>query len=265
VLAQFGVDRGTAQRLEGGQGGTWAVGDVVLKPVADAAEAEWTGAVLSELPERGFRLSRPVRSRAGGWTARGWTGWRRVEGVHDVASRWGDVVAVGQAFHEVLRELPRPEFLDARDNIWVEGDRAAWADEPPAVLHPVLAPLADQLAVFRTPSSEPDQVVHGDLTSNVLFADPLAPAIIDLTPYWRPVGFASAVVVADAIAWHGAGSGLTSLLSTGHDPRSMLARAGLFRLVTSDRAAAGRGRDASRYLREHAEATSRILDAIRAM
>jgi hypothetical protein len=38
----------------------------------------------------------------------------------------------------------------------------------------------------------------------VLFHDGLPPAIIDFTPYWRPVGYASAIVVADALVWEGA-------------------------------------------------------------
>jgi hypothetical protein len=44
----------------------------------------------------------------------------------------------------------------------------------------------------------------------------------------------------------------------------MLARAGLFRLITSDRAAR-RQVDAAAYLLENVEAHSRILEAIRAM
>jgi hypothetical protein len=47
-------------------------------------------------------------------------------------------------------------------------------------------------------------LIHGDLTGNVLFHDELPPAIIDFTPYWRPLEFQSAVVVADALVWEGA-------------------------------------------------------------
>ena len=265
VLAEFGVEPGLLQRLEGGQGRTWVVGDLVVKPVGDVAEAEWVGAVLRDLPERGFRLSRPVQSRSGRWTVAGWSAWSRVDGHHDVSTRWGDVLAAGEALHDALREVPRPVFMDARDNIWVEGERAAWDDDAPRVIHRSLVPLAEQLAAFRTPPRAPDQIVHGDLTGNVLFAEGLAPAIIDFTPYWRPVGFASAVVVADAIAWHGATSALADALSDADEPRSMLARAALFRLITSDRAALGLGDSAAAYLQENLAAHSRILDAIRTM
>ena len=50
--------------------------------------------------------------------------------------------------------------------------------------------------------------MHGDLTGNVLFARGLPPAVIDFSPYWRPVGFASAVVVGDALLWEGADESL---------------------------------------------------------
>ena len=265
VLAEFGAEPGVLQRLDGGQGRTWIAGDLVLKPVGDVAEAEWVGAVLRDLPEHGFRLSRPVPSRDGRWAVAGWSAWSRVDGHHDLATRWGDVLAAGEALHIALRGVSRPDFLDSRDNIWVDGERAAWDDDAPRVLHPSLAPLAEQLAAFRKPHRAPEQIVHGDLTGNVLFAEGLAPAIIDFTPYWRPVGFASAVVVADAIAWHGATSALADALPDVDEPRSMLARAALCRLITSDRAALGLGDSAAAYLQENLAAHSRILDAIRTM
>lgn len=265
VLAEFGAEQGFLQRLDGGQGRTWVVGDLVLKPVGDVAEAEWVGAVLHDLPERGFRLSRPVQSRGGRWAVAGWSAWSRVDGSHDVSPRWTEVLAAGKALHDALREVPRPDFLDARGNIWVDGERAAWEDDAPRVIHKSLAPLAEQLAAFRRPNRAPEHIVHGDLTGNVLFAETLAPAIIDFTPYWRPVSFASAVVVVDAIAWHGATAVLADALPDTDEPRSMLARAALFRLITSDRAALGQGDNATAYLHENLAAHSRILETIRAL
>lgn len=48
------------------------------------------------------------------------------------------------------------------------------------------------------PVCGPSQLVHGDLSGNVLFAEGLAPAIIDFSPYWRPTSYADAIVVIDA-------------------------------------------------------------------
>ena len=47
----------------------------------------------------------------------------------------------------------------------------------------------------------PNQIVHGDLHGNVLFAGDAAPAVVDLTPYWRPGGWAIGVLAVDAVAW----------------------------------------------------------------
>ena len=188
-------------------------------------------------------MSRPVLSTAGTWTADGWSAWQRVDGSHDFSTRWPAVIAAGNAFHEALGEVARPSFLDDRQDVWSVGDRAAWDEQPLVVLHAELEPLVEQILGFVSPSGLPSQVIHGDLTGNVLFADSHDPAIIDFVPYWRPVEFATAIVIADAIAWHQAGPGLTRLLPSVEDPRSMLARASIYRLVTADRAAAERVAD----------------------
>jgi len=36
-----------------------------------------------------------------------------------------------------------------------------------------------------------------------MFAPGQPPTIIDWAPYWRPTGYANAIVVADAACWHG--------------------------------------------------------------
>jgi hypothetical protein len=76
--------------------------------------------------------------------------------------------------------------------------------------------------------SEPSGLIHGDLTGNVLFDDELPPAIIDFTPYWRPLEFQSAIVVADALVWEGAPPELADAVA----PQYLL-RALIYRGVTS--------------------------------
>ena len=61
------------------------------------------------------------------------------------------------------------------------------------------ASIVHQLAEARRPVSERSQLIHGDLTANVLFAPSLPPLIIDLSPYWRAARYASAIVIADAL------------------------------------------------------------------
>lgn len=266
ALAAFGLREALLPfRLPGGQGVAWRAGDVVLKPTADIQEAEWSGSVLSRLREVGFRVSRPIRSSVGTWTAAGWSAWSWVEGRHDFSDRWSDVLTAGAAFHAALRDVERPSFLDVREGVWSVGDLAAWGDDSPIVIHDEFGPALEELLALRSPSRLPSQVIHGDLTGNVLFADPAAPAIIDFVPYWRPADFALAIVVADAVAWHHAAPELARALPSAEDPRSMLARAAIYRLITSDRAAAEfLGADPT-YVKNNVEAHDRILRVLRTM
>jgi hypothetical protein len=77
----------------------------------------------------------------------------------------------------------------------------------------------------------PAQLVHGDLAGNVLFHPELPPLVIDLSPYWRPPAFASAVVVVDALVWLGADEDLVKPLLEDEGFPQLLLRALLFRAV----------------------------------
>lgn len=105
-------------------------------------------------------------------------------------------------------------------NPWEVGDRVAWGEHDYDGLGELLA--------LREPVDDPPQLIHGDLTGNVLFHPTLPPAIIDFAPYWHPPEFASAVVVADAICWEDAPPELARVL----DPQYLL-RALIYRAVTS--------------------------------
>ena len=75
------------------------------------------------------------------------------------------------------------------------------------------------------------QLVHGDLTGNVLFEDGRPPAVVDFSPYWRPTGFASAIVVGDALLWEGADASLLDAVAQVEDFPQLLVRALIFRAV----------------------------------
>ncbi len=262
VLRAFGLRRAAAHPLPGGQGRAWAAGDVVVKPVDDAAEATWLGDVLSALPVDGIRVERPVRSDAGRWVVAGWSAWTRLAGGHDTSGRWAEVLRVGEVLTAALRGLGRPAFLDARTHAWAVADRVAWGEEPLELTSPALRPLGELLAAHLRPDRSPGQVVHGDLTANVLFAPGLAPGVIDVTPYWRPAAFCPAIVAVDALLWYGAPARLLDDLPGSVD-RSLLARAALRRLVTSDRLAAavpaGRRRE---HLRRAARDHARVVPLV---
>ncbi|GAA3396298.1 hypothetical protein [Cryptosporangium minutisporangium] len=65
----------------------------------------------------------------------------------------------------------------------------------------------------------------------VLFAPGMTPAIIDVSPYWRPPAFADGVVVADALCRYGARPSLPGEVNVS---TAAVARALLFRMATTN-------------------------------
>lgn len=230
VLDAF-LARGDPTPLTGGRGRTWQVGDVILKP-ADLTPIEhrWQADLLATVRTDEFRLAPPRPSEDGALVVDGWTAWERVDGEHQ-PRRWLDIIAVGHVFHQAVADQPRPDFLDARTDPWSMGDRIAWGEAPIGPFRRI--PSVDRLVDVLRPISAACQIIHGDLTGNVLFADDLPPAIIDLSPYWRPPTFASAIVVADALVWEGAGRSLPASFGHVDDFAQSLVRALLYRLVSA--------------------------------
>lgn len=230
VLEAFGA-YGEPVALSGGRGLASRVGRLVFKP-ADMAPGElaWQADVLSTVDTSDVRLSYPQRTARGELVVDGWAAWSYLPGEHR-ERQWPEVIAVGDLLHRALVGLTRPAFLEGRSDPWSIGDRVAWGEasiEPYRDV-PHVRRLADRLA----PVDARSQLIHGDLTGNVLFAEGLPPAVIDVAPYWRPPAFASAIVVADALVWEGANDSLVGAVARIEDFGQMLARALIYRLVAA--------------------------------
>ncbi|MCU1483609.1 MAG: aminoglycoside phosphotransferase [Actinomycetia bacterium] len=219
-----------AQPLAGGQGEAFRAGSLVLKPAGEPVPAEWLAATLDGLAVADdLRVVRPVRSMAGRWVVDGWAAWRWLGGEHG-PGRWDDVLDVSARFHRAVADVPWSSAMVASHR-WAVADRVAWG-ELDAALPEQVQPLLER----RRPVDLPRQLVHGDLGGNVLFHDVLPPAVIDVSPFWRPVGYADAVVVADAVAWGGGGDELVERLLRDQGEQLLL-RALLFRVAVDDREA----------------------------
>lgn len=237
VLRAFGAT-GTLEGLAGGQGRTFRCGDLVLKPVADEAEHAWVCEVYDAWTSADVRVPKPVRSGNGldgGWSLEGWAAHRWVEGRTAHAADDPDRFrATAEAFHAAVAGLPRPGFLDTRDDAWSFGDRVAWGGEQPVGSPEVLSLLAEARRLLR-PVEVAAQVVHGDLGGNVLWHEQLPPAVIDWPPYFRPAGWALAVIAMDAVCWQGADPALLSRWSDLPEWDQMLLRAVIYRVATRGR------------------------------
>jgi hypothetical protein len=97
-----------------------------------------------------------------------------------------------------------------------------------------IGPVGTRLQLLenmRQPVHSRSQVIHADLAGSVLFADDAAPAILDFSPWWAPVGYAEAIVLADALLFFDADPDSLALIADRPEFVQMLVRAVLFRLV----------------------------------
>jgi uncharacterized protein (TIGR02569 family) len=235
VLQAFGVE--AALPLSGGQGTSWRADGLILKPDGGPV-VDWLAGVLADVVPDGIRLAAPVPTCDGAWACEGWTATKRVEGSEPDRSQpstWIRIIEAGRSFHRAVAHLRRPECLDDRQDWWARADRAAWGERSlslPSEFAGVAARLRRELKPLGR-----SQVVHGDLTGNVLFAHGLDPAVIDISPYWRPPAYADGVVVADALCWYDASADLLDLAAVSV---AAVARALLFRMATTgERLASG--------------------------
>ncbi|MFN8041235.1 MAG: hypothetical protein U0Q07_18610 [Acidimicrobiales bacterium] len=218
------------EQLVGGQGEALRAGPLVLKPVADPAQATWLAELLDRLDVGpGLRVVRPVRASTGSWVVDGWSAWRWLDGEHR-RRMWDEVLEVSGRFHQAVADVAWSPVLVASHR-WAVADRVAWGEADAVLPESVQGLLARRMPVDLAP-----QLIHADLGGNVLFDDVLAPAVIDVSPYWRPAGYADAIVVADAVAWEGAGDDLVERLLL-RQGEQLLLRAVLFRVAVDHREA----------------------------
>ncbi len=248
VLTTFGLTAHPPIAMEGTGVAGWRVGEVVLTMVPDHARAAWSASARENLYVEGLRIARPLRASDGRYVVSGWRADTYVAGMPE--PRYDEVLAVADRLHAALAGLERPRLLLQSPappfsdvDVFTAADRAAWEDVPLRTARAAGMAISDTedaeqsiaalqtLAGLRRPVDASPQVVHGDLFGTVLFAGAAAPAITDIVPYWRPAGWASAVVVVDALAWGGADDELIERWSHLDQWPQMLLRAAMFRLA----------------------------------
>lgn len=207
---------------------------MVLKEIGDPAEASWLAGVFETIVIPGVRVARPIRSSDGRWVVSGWSAQRHLAGAF--APRHADIKRVADSVHSALADLAEPRFLRTRDDLHSWADRLSWGevdDHEGRLGAGHGAGLFGDLAAGRQRVNLPNQVVHGDLFGNVLFAGDAPPAVIDITPYWRPAAWSLAVVAVDALEWGGAPIEVLDDWATGPSWLQLVRRAALFRLAAT--------------------------------
>jgi uncharacterized protein (TIGR02569 family) len=200
-----------------------------LKPLDRSVDQlVWEERVSAGIRQDGFRLSSPVRTPDGELEVAGWSAWQRLDGEHQ-PRRWAEICAVGDRLHVATADVPEPAWQRERDDVFARADRAAW-DEGAVDGFSSFPPIGEMAALLKPVDGRP-QLIHGDLSGNVLFHPTLPPGIIDVSPYWRPPLFATAVVVVDALFWEDADETVLAVFSGHPDAAQYLLRAAIFRFV----------------------------------
>lgn len=230
VLVAFGAS-GRLSKLPGGRGTEWRAGNLTLKPVdLLAEELQWLDQVARRhCEEAGVRVSLPIRSRSGLLAVDGWIAFPHLAGEHR-PRRWIEIASIAREFAALFAGARRPDFIDARANPWASADRFAWGEDSSSEIF--AAPHVVELVAARTPITASEGIVHGDLTGNVLFDPDEAPAVIDVTAYWRPTEYSVAIIAVDAICFEGAPLSLLHDMSVAAEFPQYLVRALLLRIVT---------------------------------
>lgn len=233
AIEAFGVNIESLQRLPGGAGHAWTDGRLVLKPVGCSPEHDWVCEVYASWTCTDVRVPEPVLpsdAAATGWSIEGWGAHVFVPGRDlDLNRELARVKEASDTFHRAVEHLPRPSWMDVRDDPWAYGDRLAWDGAEPQGDTATLE-LVERLRAASTPVADAGQVIHGDILPNVLVLDGRTPAVIDWPPYFRPIGMANAVAVTDAVTFRGAPLSLLDDWETGADWNQVLIRALLYRL-----------------------------------
>ncbi|RDL40970.1 uncharacterized protein BP5553_00949 [Venustampulla echinocandica] len=249
VLEAFGLKDGL-KPLPGGQGESFHSGNAVLKPAHDPIEAEWSAQVFSALASsshRDFHVPTPILASNSQFVFQGWAASEFVAGRAGPGGKWVELMGTSRFFHAALQGIPNPDFLSHRSHPWAVADQVAWGEASVDVV-PELQCVYQELLKLRKNVKMTSQIVHGDLTGNMLFRDDgTPPTVIDFSPFWRPVEYAEAIVIVDGILDHDQGRDLVKLGGTSFECLQMLVRALIFRLVARSRLVAVMGEVTKEY------------------
>ena len=202
IALAFGSNN-TPKLLKGGQGETYRAGEIVLKPAPqNKEELLWSINLLNNLNNKKFRTVKYIKARNDSWVFKGWVAYKYIEGKHR-NKNIEDICNVAVDFHKAIKSILKPTFLDARKDAWAMADKMAWGELPLPLYFQPTKDILTKLQNKRKKLNLKNQIIHGDISGNILFNKKHSPTIIDFSPYWRPANFAMAVVFVDAIVWNG--------------------------------------------------------------
>lgn len=188
------------EKLKGGQEQAIKAGHLVLKPVDDEDEYLWIADVLNNLDTTNINIAKPVLSLHGNYIEDGF-------GATEFFSNIGHTYDIDlglrlcRQLSERLKHITKPSFLfENLNNPWKKAHYLAWNEIS-------LSNLPNELLFLinlRKPLDFPNQLIHTDLTGNILIDKNGSTCIIDFTPSFFPKEYAEAIMIVDYVSWHNA-------------------------------------------------------------
>jgi hypothetical protein len=259
ILNSFNLS-GEIYALNGGQNSSIRVNDAVLKPVGENTQfCEWGLTILHSINPHGYRLSKPMKCNNGNFVYKGWCCTCYEPGEH----RQGEVnqkLEVARLFHKDLAKIDFTEIPKANDP-WSIANGIAWQKEnlPSTISKEAVRILEELVGMVKLNENYKVQIIHSDLSGNILFDNTRSPLIIDFSPKIAPIEYAEAILVCDCIAWQGSPISELGLIRNSMFHIEMIIRAVIFRLST---AAIFAGDDKDEFIKEYKKFKP-ILDIIK--
>jgi uncharacterized protein (TIGR02569 family) len=230
VIRAFGFS-GKPTLISGGQNTCYRIDRVVFKPTEDIHEAAFIADIYYAAESDRFRVPTPFRAQNGLWVYNNWTANEFLDGEHRPGA-YHEVVELCKIFHRVIKNIQKPEWFDKRENVFAIADKMAWGELPLPVFEPTNAKLQSIKEKLK-PNRLPYQLIHGDWgPGQILFHNELTPAIIDMTPYFRPADYPIADTLLSAIVNHDFDLSILDLGQGIKDFDQLILRAFLFRIST---------------------------------
>ena len=247
VVDSFNL-KGDVIPIIGGQNTSVRVKNTVLKPAEDALHAEILLTIIYGIHPQGYRLSKPVKSNKGTFVSHGWI-CTQFETGHEVNGRVKEKLQVARLFHQDL-SIINVNDLPQVNNPWSRAHKVAWqVTELAKEIHIEIRQIIEKLLhKVRLKENYACQIVHADLSGNILFHELLSPLIIDFSPTVAPVEYAEAILVCDCIAWQGSIVSDIDMLLNNEFNKEMIIRAVVFRLAVE---AIFSGNDINRFIQQY--------------
>ena len=230
ILHAFNVS-GIPNLLSGGQGTSYRVDNVVLKPTRDIVEPSWLAEIQNGLSSNKFRVPKPSRAKNGSWVFNGWTASEFLEGEHR-PGHYAEAIELSRSFHRALKGIPKPGWFDKKTDVFAISDKMAWGETSLPDYDHAKEPLQRIFNLLKE-NRLPNQLIHGDWgTGQILFHDTLPPAVLDMTPYFRPADYPIADMIVAALDHEDADTSIIDLGINVKDFDQLLLRALVFRTCT---------------------------------